>query len=577
MNKKSSGVKFFLSQFFLILLAALIFFLANPNPVIKNGLGFLGFLTYLPVIFCVCKSSFKNVWLFGGIYGALAYGLYGYWLHSFHPLGLAIVCIFYFLILALVFLCLKLIEKLFQKNAWLVQWLFLASYEYLKTLGFAGFSYGVTAYTQWKNLYFIQIVDLIGVFGLNLVVIFPSFWIFSIIIKSQKRFFLLNAVEEPKVENHKTENHSNISAFVKKEKALKLTDRRATVITAFVWLGLVLSFYIYGFVDIGKKENHKENHKSLKVAAIQNNEDPWKNGINEYSKNIQSLKELTDEALEFYPDIDFVIWPETAVVPSIIHHYYDFTDQNRFKLVYSLLNYIENKDAIFVIGNAHEEISRGQNIARYNSAFVFQPGKNVIPPEPDQYSKIHLVPFTEHFPYAKYFPKLYKLLLNGDTHMWENGKIHKVFDYKGLKFSTPICFEDTFGNDCRIFVKKGARAFFNLSNDAWSKSLACQNQHLAMAVFRSVENRIPSVRSTASGQTCIINQNGFIEAETPEFCRSFVVGNIPILGDDFKESFYTKYGDLFGLSECLITGLILIIQIFSVIIRHILKTDDSKK
>ena len=60
-------------------------------------------------------------------------------------------------------------------------------YEYLKTLGFIGFSYGVTAYTQWKYSYLIQICDVVGIFGLNLIVLFPSAFIFSVISKSRKK------------------------------------------------------------------------------------------------------------------------------------------------------------------------------------------------------------------------------------------------------------------------------------------------------------------------------------------------------------------------------------------------------
>ena len=94
--------------------------------------------------------------------------------------------------MAVLFLLLKVIDKLFVKNAWIVQALLICSYEYVKTLGFLGFSYGVSAYTQWRNTYFIQICDLIGVFGLNFFIIFPSSFIYSFIDKSGMRSHLLN-------------------------------------------------------------------------------------------------------------------------------------------------------------------------------------------------------------------------------------------------------------------------------------------------------------------------------------------------------------------------------------------------
>lgn len=562
LSKKTNSYFF---CFILSVIASLIFYLANPNPLIKNGIGAFGFLIYLPVFFIVKKADFKTVWFFGGLYGSLSYGLYAFWLHNFNSWGIFLVCFAYFYIMAVLFLLLKVIDKLFVKNAWIVQALLICSYEYVKTLGFLGFSYGVSAYTQWRNTYFIQICDLIGVFGLNFFIIFPSSFIYSFIDKSGMRSHLLNTEHFEKG----IENLSTLSHYVKKEKALKLTDLRLTFISLILWVLCMIFIYIYGYVDIkGKKNNSR--HQSVKVLAIQNNEDPWKNGIDEYAKNIQNSKNLTEEAFELNPDIDFVIWSETSVVPSILYHYYKIQDTRRFNLVYSLLNYIENKNAVFVIGNGHEEDSdEGKKL--YNSVQVYEPGQNVIPPEPDLYFKKHLVPLSESFPYKKQFPLIYKILSSGNNHLWEKGNEYKVFNYKGLAFSTPICFEDTFGEDCRHFVEKGARCFFTLSNDGWSKSRACQYQHLAIAVFRSVENRVPSVRSTATGESCIIDQNGMIKNMAEDFCQSYVIGDVDLLDSSFRTSIYTLYGDFCGKGEILLLTIILIIQILNVIIKKIKK------
>ncbi|MCR5189379.1 MAG: apolipoprotein N-acyltransferase [Treponema sp.] len=552
--------------FLLSLLAAFIFYLAHPNPIIKTGISIFGFLLYLPVLFIVSKADFKTVWFFGGLYGSLSYFLYAFWLHNFNSWGLFLACFSYFYIMAVLFILLKVIDKLFLKNAWIVQALMISAYEYLKTLGFLGFSYGVTAYTQWQNIYLIQICDVIGVFGLNFFIIFPSALLYSYICKREKRKFLINANQF----DLGSDKLSNISQFTQKEKALKLTDLKSTIIWSIIFLCFLLAFYIYGFKDIKSEKNYDK----VKVLAVQNNEDPWKNGIDEYAKNIQNSKDLTEEAFELNHDIDFVVWSETSVVPSILYHYYKVIDTRRFNLVYSLLNYIENKEAIFVIGNGHEEDSEeGKKL--YNSVQVYVPGKNVIPPDPDLYYKMHLVPLSESFPYKKQFPLIYKFLSSGNNHLWESGSDYKVFDYKGLKFSTPICFEDTFGDDCRNYVKNGARCFFNLSNDGWSKSRACQYQHLAISIFRAVENKVPLVRSTASGETCIIDQNGRIKVQASDFCKSYVVGEVDILDSDFEPSIYTKYGDICGKAELLLLALILIIQLLNVIIQKIRKIKNN--
>ena len=312
------------------------------------------------------------------------------------------------------------------------------------------------------------------------------------------------------------------------------------------------------------------DNQHVTVAAIQNNESPWKNGIEEYSRNVKNLIQLTEEAQDLSSEIDFVVWPETAVAPSIIYNYDYGNDLRRFMLISQLLNFFDENNAVFITGNSHEVDFRGAEKLYYNSALVFESGKNVHPPEPGIYSKIKLVPFSEDFPLKHTFPAFYVQLLNGGSYMWEKGDEYTVFNYRGLSFSTPICFEDTFGSICRRMVLNGARCFINLSNDSWSKSAACQHQHLAMSVFRCVENRVPAVRSTASGVSCIINKYGKIEKEAPEFCEAYVIGKVPVISNE-EQTLYTRVGDIAGMAEFCLSALLLIIQTIIVIIKKIRK------
>lgn len=542
----------------LLILSVLIFWLARPNVFFENGLGFLAWFSYFPLLYLIKRSRLSESILSGAIYGMLSYGLMGYWLKSFHPYGLIIVCLGYMIICALLFLVLKWADIVCVKNGWLLQFFCICGYEYIKTLGFFGISYGVTAYTQWRFSYLIQITALVGTFGLNLLVIFPSCFLFSLLYKNQEKNRLLNSVDSTR--------KSHISAYVKKEKSLAIVSLKLTYICGALWLLLFLSSLVYGYFAL----HEDSQNEYLSVAAIQNNESPWKDGIEEYSKNVKNLIQLTEEAQSLSGELDFVVWPETAVAPSIIYNYDYGTDVRRFMLISQLLNFIDESNSVFVIGNSHEVDLKGAEKVRYNSALVFESGKNVHPPEPGIYSKIKLVPFTESFPMKHLFPLLYVKLLNGNSHMWEKGDEYTVFDFRGLKFSTPICFEDTFTWICRKMALNGSRCFINLSNDSWSNSIACQRQHLSMAVFRSVENGLPSVRSTASGVTCIISPKGKIEKLAPEFCQAYVIGKIPLL-KNFKGTLYTRIGDLAGLVSAALAFIILLIQTIVVIIRKTIK------
>jgi apolipoprotein N-acyltransferase len=207
-----------------------------------------------------------------------------------------------------------------------------------------------------------------------------------------------------------------------------------------------------------------------------------------------------------------------------------------------LLDFLKEQDVPFVIGNddARKEVN-AQGIWQrvdYNAVILFNRGELI-----NQYRKLHLVPFTEYFPYEKQLPWVYKALERADTHFWEKGREATVFTINGLAFSTPICFEDTFGYLSRNFVRNGAELIVNLTNDAWSASLPAQMQHAAMAVFRAVENRRSVVRSTASGQTCGIDPNGKVLAMAEPFRETQLTVEVPVMR---TQSFYTRHGDIWA-------------------------------
>ena len=83
-----------------------------------------------------------------------------------------------------------------------------------------------------------------------------------------------------------------------------------------------------------------------------------------------------------------------------------------------------------------------------------------------------------------------------------------MFDLNGKKFSAVICFEDIFGDICRIFILNGADFLINTTNDYWSRSLKSQIQHFAISVFRAVENRRYLVRAANTGVTAVVDAWG---------------------------------------------------------------------
>lgn len=497
------GVGGVVSDLLWLSLGALLFAGAFPNVLLADGFGPLAFVALIPVFFVVNRISIPRSIPYGAFYGFLAYGIYNYWLSVFHPLAGLIVGAIYLFYFAVLFPLLVLAGRLFPRRGYLVQWLLWMAYEFIRTKGFVGYSYGVLGYSQWNFLPLIQVSELAGVWAVTALVSFPGIYVASLLGAGPRRF---------------------------------LAGLRLRPAGGIVWAACFVGALVYGFlspVDYSASPTRR-------VALVQHNTDPWRGGIDAYRENFATLKRLSQEALAEKDPPDLVVWSETAFVPRIYWHKTYRDDPESYALVKELLDFLSTTDVPFVIGNddGRKEVGEDGKYERvdYNAVILFESGV-----EKQVYRKLHLVPFTEHFPYRKTLPFVYDALVAADTHFWKLGSELTVFDAAGVRFSTPICFEDTFGYLSRDFVRQGAQLIVNLTNDAWAKSLPSQMQHATMAVFRAVENRRSVVRSTASGQTCAIDPNGKILAMAEPFTATYLLQDIPIY--DSRETLYTRYGD----------------------------------
>ncbi len=519
----------------LLALSVLLFALPQPNLLTVYGFPLVAYVSFVPLFLLVRRVSLRASILWGAAYGALSYCLFTYWLAVFHPLAMYVIAILYLLWMMLVVPCLKLADMAFPRKGFVAQWIIWIGYEYVKTKGFNGYSYGVIGYSQWTLGPIIQLASIFGVWGVSALVAFPSAWLAAGLKECMGLPF--------------SRWRPSFATFAR-------AHARSGLLWALALL-MTLAFGLLSRVDTSV-------YPAARVALIQPNSDPWVGGINAYRRDFRTLTRLTDEALARHEGIDLVVWPETAFIPRIDWHYRYREDRDSFALVSDLLSYIDRQSVPFVIGNDDAVLGPTDEglIDRvdYNAVFLFHPGQNVIPPNPERYRKMHLVPFTEHFPYRDILPWVYDLLVATDTHFWAPGNDPVVFHAGQLSFSSPICFEDTFGYISRRFVNSGARAIVNLTNDAWAKSAPSQFQHLSMSVFRAVENRVPLVRSTASGQTVSVDPNGKVLEMAPSFKESFIVVDVPIIGNPPMTG-YRLWGDVWGIAFAVSAVLLVMVSI----------------
>jgi apolipoprotein N-acyltransferase len=155
---------------------------------------------------------------------------------------------------------------------------------------------------------------------------------------------------------------------------------------------------------------------------------------------------------------------------------------------------------------------------------------------------------------------LYNWLEERDVYLWEPGEERVVFSHPLFRFSTPICFEDAFPRDVRLFVRAGAEVIVNISNDYWSLTEVEGKQHGVNSFYRAVENRIPLVRASASGLTGYVDPAGRLLVSAPFFEEWFLVVDVEIREPTL--TLYTRFGDWFPVLLLWVFSVFLLLSAF---------------
>jgi apolipoprotein N-acyltransferase len=485
----------------LVAAGAVLFSLSFPSLVSKWGWFPLAFIALVPVFVLVHRSTWPEVVFFGFFYGLVTYALHNYWLTGFHPLALIAVPLIYATYFLVFFPLLKLADTLMPRYGYLLQLAIWISYEYFRTQFFLGYAYGIIGYTQYLFLPLTRVSSLTGVWGVSLLVAFPS-------------AFIGNGLRS---------GWSGLKTFFR--------DHR---VDALVWGVLLVAGIVYG---IATKVDYSAS-RQWRVALVQQNSDPWLGGPEAYKRSLDISLRLSEQAVLEDPDV--IVWSETSVVPPIDYHTRYRSNPDSYGIVERLETYLATQTVPYVIGNASSRLLRNDDgeLERldYNAVIVYDNGAFA-----DPYRKTHLVPFTESFPFKKQLPWIYNMLMENGSNQWGHGEEYTVFEVDGIRFSTPICFEDTFGYITREFVNRGADVIVNLTNDLWSKSVAASMQHMQMAVFRAAETRRTVVRSTNGGMTTIIDPNAKITAIHEPFVEGYLVGDAPVYTG--ASTLYLAWGD----------------------------------
>jgi len=544
-------------QVFYVLFSAIITALAIPNEILEFGSPFLGLFALVPFYTVLTRaSSFKEAGCLTALYMSCVHMLTSFWLGYFKDFAVFTLGATTVVYAAAGYWCGGLFfapffitrARTLEENAgtkpgssiriflFAVLW---TLYEWKKSTGFLAYPWGTLIMSAWKWKIITQIVDISGTWGISFL-----FALFNAVIG--EGLFLLN----------KTPRRFNIRAD-SAEYAHAGTFEYARA-AAFCCLLFAVSG-MYGVYQYTKERTPVKTVRSLLVQPVF---DSWleDEDFDAAALSIELTKK-TLEATDKKPDV--IVWPEsilTYALPGSYSYYLHNPEKE------PLVPFIQKTGIPFIIGGPVEVTqytpgtTTGENaysvpvIREFNnSALHFGSNGKWL----DFYGKVQLVPFAEIIPYAdKVWMQKLMQTLAGFSNSWTPGKYYTVFDIPldgtSVKTGTPICFEDAFPYVCRNLFSEGSEVFFNITNDAWSRTDSAEIQHYVIASYRAQELRTTLVRCTNAGYTCVTDPAGRILYDMPLFESTAAVFDIPIY--ERTPTLYARSGDWLPLLFCFIWG-----------------------
>lgn len=301
------------------------------------GFSFLAWVFLLPLFFLLAKKrSFKRAFLFF-VFGAVYYGLTIYWVAQVTFLGLVFLVIYLGLFYVLFyFLASFFFRRPLRQLSIPFAWVLI---EFLKEIIWCGFGWANLGYSQFNNLYLIQIADIGGAKIIAFLIVLVNFLVWEIIVSIKN-----------------------------KKKASFILSKAALIALVFL---LPITYSLF-------RLNQRPAGSKIKVSVIQPNFfSRYRLRKSEKKYALSRLQKLIEKT----PLDALVVLPEAAWPYSIC----------RGQLA-PLNQFLKQQNRDIVLGAIRKD-----NSSYYNSAFFFKQSKGK-----QVYDKVILVPFGEYVPARRY-------------------------------------------------------------------------------------------------------------------------------------------------------------------------------
>ena len=325
--------------------------------------------------------------------------------------------------------------------------------DYIRAKILTGFPWNLWAYSTSELSEILQIINLVGLYSYNLLVI--TFYLLPVII-----FYKI--------------------------------DHTKKILSLSLALLLIISLYIYGNYKKNKNLDFNQNiEEKIFVKIISPNFDL------KYNLDLVDIEERFIKLIRYSePNKNkktIFIWPEG------VFSGYNFDEISLFKEL--ITKNFSEKHLIIFGSNTYDSVSK--NI--FNSMLIVNNEFEII----HNYNKRNLVPFGEFLPFESLLSNFgFKKITEGYG-SYTKGSNDKNLIIDKLSILPLICYEVIF-SDLVQSSDKNTNLIINISEDGWFGNTIGPDQHFAKSIFRAIESNTFLLRSANKGISAIIDNKGNI-------------------------------------------------------------------
>lgn len=474
---------------------------------VLNFLGFVGFgifplayIAWVPVLIAVRKLSPKRTFAVGVVFGAISHIGGYYWvgemLQNFAgaPLllgygGMILLCTYQGLAFAILLVLVRLAERDLKLAP---IWSLAIAYPAVEWLYPLLFPYYI-GNSQYRFVAITQIVEITGMLGLTVLIALLNGAAYEVVLA-------------------------------------RLEQRKIIVVRPAVAAAVFAIFLGYGFVRLSMIDAATEKARKIKVAMIQTNLGA-RDKAEKRDQFISRHIEMTRATAAAHPELDLIVWPETA---------YNTRIPRDEKNLYARVGQGVDKPMLIGALTAENNAEGGKNV--YNSAILTSSTGDIL----GRFDKIELLAFGEYVPFAKEYPSIRKLIPRSST--FAHGTSWENLSFGETSLMPMICYEDILPAFVRELWKKAGPAdvLINITNDSWYGDSHEPWIHLVLSTFRSIETRRALIRSTNTGVSAFVDPAGRITSHTGQWTQETLIADVPLI-EDGSTTLYQRTGDWLGL------------------------------